>query len=608
MRGHHLDRILATTSLALVLGLSIPAQAQTVENLPVQTRAAEGQPSDDVTKGIPAAAAPAEPVQAPAAEPAKEPLAPPAQAATPAPPSPDQAFSDKLRDLLGSRNAQRYFTRPNEQKATEAFYRDRNYAPLFVENGKQSPRGTAVVAYLQNVDADGLDPADYPAPVFKAGDNDALAEAELRLAGEVLEYARHASMGRVHFSRISVDIGYEQEAPDAAMVLGKLVDATDVKLTLDSYEPQHPQYKALKAKLAESRGRSNAPAEELVKIPDGQKFKANADDPRVPLLRQRLKVAGDQASTKYDQAVVDAVKAFQQGAGLNADGVAGPGTLRAMNGVQKRERTTDIIIANMDRWRWMPRDLGNNYVMVNIPEYRLRLFQDKKLYWETKVVVGKPGKETPIMTAGMKFITVNPTWNVPPSIIANEYLPAVRQDPGVLERMGLRMEQNRDGTVRIYQPPGDRNALGRIRFNFPNKFLVYQHDTPDKHLFAHDKRAYSHGCMRVENPLLYGEKLLSVMMPQEKYTQEKLRSMYGPAEININFAQPLPVHLTYQTAWVDESGTLQIRDDVYGRDARHIAMLRGDERRMADIAQATRPTGTGISQDQLRYQTREASP
>ncbi|MET0867798.1 MAG: peptidoglycan-binding protein, partial [Pseudorhodoplanes sp.] len=396
MRGHHLDRILATTSLALVLGLSIPAQAQTVENLPVQTRAAEGQPSDDVTKGIPAAAAPAEPVQAPAAEPAKEPLAPPAQAATPAPPSPDQAFSDKLRDLLGSRNAQRYFTRPNEQKATEAFYRDRNYAPLFVENGKQSPRGTAVVAYLQNVDADGLDPADYPAPVFKAGDNDALAEAELRLAGEVLEYARHASMGRVHFSRISVDIGYEQEAPDAAMVLGKLVDATDVKLTLDSYEPQHPQYKALKAKLAESRGRSNAPAEELVKIPDGQKFKANADDPRVPLLRQRLKVAGDQASTKYDQAVVDAVKAFQQGAGLNADGVAGPGTLRAMNGVQKRERTTDIIIANMDRWRWMPRDLGNNYVMVNIPEYRLRLFQDKKLYWETKVVVGKPGKETPI--------------------------------------------------------------------------------------------------------------------------------------------------------------------------------------------------------------------
>ena len=206
------------------------------------------------------------------------------------------------------------------------------------------------------------------------------------------------------------------------------------------------------------------------------------------------------------------------------------------------------------------------------------------------------------MTGSMKFITVNPTWNVPPSIIANEYLPAVRQDPGVLERMGLRMEQNRDGTVRIYQPPGDRNALGRIRFNFPNKFLVYQHDTPDKHLFAHDKRAYSHGCMRVENPLLYGEKLLSVMMPNERYTAEKLRSMYGPSEININFPTTLPVHLTYQTAFVDDAGNLQIKDDIYGRDARHIAVFRSDERKVADVAQATRPTGTGIPADQLRFQ------
>ena len=208
----------------------------------------------------------------------------------------------------------------------------------------------------------------------------------------------------------------------------------------------------------------------------------------------------------------------------------------------------------------------------------------------------------------MKFITVNPTWNVPPSIIANEYLPALRQDPGVLERMGLRVEQNRDGTVRIYQPPGDRNALGRIRFNFPNKFLVYQHDTPDKHLFAHDKRAYSHGCMRVQDPLLYGEKLLSIVLPQEKYTQDKLRSMFGGSEININFPNALPVHLTYQTAFVDEAGTLQIRDDVYGRDAAHVAATKGEARKVADIATPRSPTGSGITQDSLRYQMREASP
>jgi len=670
MRGQRFDRILASSALALVFALSAPAYSQSVS--PEETARVEGRvPVPDTTLPPPptaadiakpvsvSATAAAEPVStqsvapastepatsaatAPAAttEPAPTAAQPTPAAAEPAPaaaqpasahaaqPAPaaaqpattpaaqpavtvaDQDLSDKLRELITGRNADRFFTRRNERAAAEAFYKERNYEPLFVAARKQSPRGAAVVAFLQGVDADGLEPSDYPAPTFKADDVDALAEAELRLIGEVLEYARHASSGRVHYSRISNDIGYEHDTPEPAEILKNVATASDVKQALDSYQPQHPQYKKLKAELAKARGRSEKPAEEVVQIPSGGKFAANADDQRVPLLRKRLKIAGDENSTLYDADVVAAVKKFQQGAGLSPDGVAGPATLRALNGtgVQKRERTADIIIANMDRWRWMPRDLGKNYVMMNIPEYRLRLYKDRNLYWETKVVVGKPTQATPIMTGAMKFITVNPTWNVPPSIIAKEYLPALRQDPGVLERMGLRMEQNRDGTVRIYQPPGDRNALGRIRFNFPNKFLVYQHDTPDKHLFAHEKRAYSHGCMRVENPLMYGEKLLSVVMPTERYTAEKLRSMYGSSEININFPTTLPVHLTYQTAFVDDAGNLQIRDDIYGRDARHIAVLRSDERRVADVAQATRPTGTGIPADQLRFQQREASP
>ncbi len=135
----------------------------------------------------------------------------------------------------------------------------------------------------------------------------------------------------------------------------------------------------------------------------------------------------------------------------------------------------------------------------------------------------------------MKFITVNPTWNVPPSIIYNEYLPALQQDPTVHERMGLKLERSRDGSVRISQPPGEANALGRIRFNFPNKFLVYQHDTPDKNLFAKEERAFSHGCMRVQNPDQYAANLLSIALPKDGYTPEKIKSMYGRSEININF-------------------------------------------------------------------------
>jgi murein L,D-transpeptidase YcbB/YkuD len=210
---------------------------------------------------------------------------------------------------------------------------------------------------------------------------------------------------------------------------------------------------------------------------------------------------------------------------------------------------------------------------------------------------------TPMISPDMKFITVNPTWNVPPSIIANEYLPALRQDPNALERIGLRMEQNRDGTVRIYQPPGEANALGRIRFNFPNKFLVYQHDTPDKHLFVQEKRAFSHGCMRVQNPITYAEKLLSLELPNQGYSEDKIKKMLGSTELNIDFPKPLPVHLTYQTAFVDENGTLQIREDVYGRDARILQALKTDERKIADVAVEQHSVGSAsVGRDALMYQ------
>jgi murein L,D-transpeptidase YcbB/YkuD len=317
-------------------------------------------------------------------------------------------------------------------------------------------------------------------------------------------------------------------------------------------------------------------------------------DSRVPQLRERLGVAGDTSDTTYDKAVAEAVKKFQESHHLAASGQLTAATVDAING-PKHDREVDIILANMERWRWLPRDLGNAYVMVNIPDFTLRVMKDGAQVWKTKIVSGAPGnRATPLLTETMKFITVNPTWNVPPSIINNEYLPALAQDSTVLERAGLKLERNRDGTVRIYQPPGERNALGRIRFNFPNKFLVYQHDTPDKHLFAREVRDYSHGCMRVENPDKYAEVLLGVSQPQEGYTAERIRKMYGSGEHDIHLKNPIPVHITYQTAYVNDDGKLIIRDDIYGRDARYFALIKSDERKVADIATDTRSAGTAV--------------
>jgi murein L,D-transpeptidase YcbB/YkuD len=205
------------------------------------------------------------------------------------------------------------------------------------------------------------------------------------------------------------------------------------------------------------------------------------------------------------------------------------------------------------------------------------------LVWTTKVVDGKPTTPTPIMSAEMKYITVNPTWNVPPSIANNEYLPMLQQDPTILARMGLNVDYNRDGTIHISQPPGENNALGRLRFNFPNKFFVYQHDSNEKYLFSRPMRAGSHGCMRVEDPVKYAEVLLGLVRPGEGYSAERIRRMFGNVEMDIQFPTYIPVHLTYQTAFVDDDGKLQFRADVYGRDAALIAVMKGPERKVADM-------------------------
>ena len=498
----------------------------------------------------------------------------------------DQPIADKLRDLIATRLA-RYFDRKNERAAVEKFYTAREFAPLWTQGGAINETAKGVIARLKDADSEGLSAADYPVPDFATATTpEALADADMKFTESMLDYARQAQSGRMHWSQVSADIQYPEHPIDPAEVLANVTTAKDASAALDSYNPPHKLYRELKAKLAELRGQGDGP---VIQIADGPALKYTParkkqseilmEDPRVPQLRAKLGLSENAEDTHYDAKVAAAVRKFQEGADLKPTGVLDDRTIKAMNS-PKRDRQIDTVIVNMERWRWLPRQLGapslgDAYVILNIPDYTLKVMQNGAQVWTTRVVTGQPGVHaTPLLTETMKFITVNPTWNVPPSIIYNEYLPALQQDPTVLQRMGLRLEHNRDGSIHISQPPGEGNALGRIRFNFPNKFLVYQHDTPDKQLFAREERPFSHGCMRVQNPDQYASILLNITEQSNRYTPEKIRAMYGHSEIDLKFPTPIPVNITYQTAFVDEAGKLQLRKDVYGRDAAMLSLLR----------------------------------
>jgi murein L,D-transpeptidase YcbB/YkuD len=483
LRYHH---ILAGTALALILA-AIPAGslAQTA----------------DKASPLPAAAAPAEQqaTEAPSANPT---LAEPTVAVDPlASLDPaDRPFAEKIRDFFAA-TSDRIFANKKERAAAEAFYQSRNYAPVWLDKGIENARAISAIARLKNADADGLEVSDYKIPTFAGLSPEALAEADLKLTQTVLIYARHVQAGRFPYTRVSRNIELPQAAPEPADVLNAVAATQDAGKVLDTFSPQHEEYRKLKATLAELRGTAGAKK-------------------------------GDSS------------------------------------------RQIETILVNMERWRWYPRDLGSAHVIVNQPDFTLRVMHDGAQVWTTRIVIGKPSMPTPLLSETMKFITVNPTWHVPPSIVHNEYLPALAQDPTVLSRMGLRVSYS-GGGVSISQPPGPGNALGRIRFNFPNRFLVYQHDTPDKYYFAHEVRAYSHGCMRVQDPAKYAEVLLNIVHPEEHWTAARITRMFGSAEQNLQL-QPTPVwvHLTYQTAFVDSAGKLQTRRDIYNLDSRTLAAMK----------------------------------
>ena len=548
MLGARYQLVLASSGLALILALPFALLATGPDKL----AAAPAVPAAGVAS-VAQALTPAAVVAERFAD-AVPNSAPSDQAAAPEPasaPDPlaaldptDRAVAEKIRDLLAAK-PDRFFANKKDSAAAAAFYQNRNLAPLWLEKGAENVRAAAVVARVKAADADGLEPGDYKLPNFAGLGPEGLAEAELRLTGAVLTFARHLQAGRFPYTRVSRNnIELPQALPEPADILGRIADAADAGQALDAFSPPQEPYRKLKAMLAQLRGRPGA-------------------------------AKGDAS------------------------------------------RQIETVVANMERWRWYPRDLGTDHVIVNQPDFTLVVMHNGAQVWTTRIVIGKPTMPTPLLSETMKSITVNPTWHVPASIVHNEYLPALAQDPTVLDRMGLRVSYS-GGEVQITQPPGDGNALGRLRFNFPNRFSVYQHDTPDKHLFGESFRAYSHGCMRVQDPAKYAEVLLNIARPHERWAAERIKGMFGSAEQDIALPPTqIWVHITYQTAFVDAAGKLQIRPDVYGLDSRTLAAIKGErgaiesapgQRREQDAAtgpafrRSAHPASAGTNVQSMSYE------
>ncbi|MEP9354124.1 L,D-transpeptidase family protein [Xanthobacter sp. KR7-65] len=540
----------------------------------------------------PAPSAPPSQAGAPAA-PASSPA--PAQASTPPTSAPAAVAADPLApvgDAIATllTTPETLTNSKKEQEALVAFYGARQNLPVFVSATGLDARGKAVIARLGAAGEDGLDPTDYAVPALKAGAGPAdLARTEMRIALAAMTYARHAQSGRFDPGRISALVTPVREIPDPAAILAKVGYAADANAALAGFNPPHAGYKALKAQLARANGQ--APA--VAAIPAGPQIKPGASDPRIPALRARLGITGaSDSDLVYDPRLVEAVKAFQDSSKVKATGIIGPSTLAALNAgaTPGGGNLKNDVIANMERWRWLPRDLGEKHVFVNIPEYMVRIYQDDRQIHETRVVVGKPDTPTPLLTRDMVYIVVNPAWNIPPSIARNEMMPLLRSDPGALARRGIRVVSNGSGGYSFRQDPGERNALGRIKFMFPNDHSVYLHDTPSKALFQNDRRAYSHGCVRVYEPLKFGEVIFNMGLPGDNWTEQRISKLFGGSERYVNLKQRFPVHIVYFNAVVDPTGRLVMREDIYGINAETKAQLGLDgKQRIADGSPKSAP-------------------
>jgi L,D-transpeptidase YcbB len=496
-----------------------------------------------------------------------------------------------LRDALALPVSKLSEEEREQRAALAAFYADRKGSPLWVAQTGFTARGAVVLAEIRRAEEWGLKAADFDLPSLDASDPDreALSEAEAKLSLAVLEYARQARGGRISEPAQQLS-SYLDRAPgllEPKTVLESIATAPELDAYLRGLHPAHPEFERLRQAYLKARGAVGG--KPLVTIPAGPNIKPGQRHPDVALLRARLDVAAADAAdeTHYDEKLAAAVKAFQADKGLaKAGGTITSGTRAALNAADTN--TVRKLLANMEQWRWMPADLGDLYVWVNIPEFTLRVVKNGEVIHSERIIAGKTDTQTPVFSDEMQTIVLHPFWGVPESIKVKELWPSLARGGGALQRHGLRLQRNgRDidpasvdwtradiRNFHVYQPPGGGNVLGVVKFVFPNKHQVYMHDTPTKNLFGATQRTFSHGCMRVRNPV----QLAEVLLAEDKAwaparVAELVRS--GPQNNEIALSRKIPVHVTYFTARVDEAGKAQLFPDVYGHEQRVTLALDG---------------------------------
>jgi L,D-transpeptidase YcbB len=532
----------------------------------------------------------------------------------PYPCEPVSTFPDDIHDAIKSRLG--LFSEKNMicreeflcgPGALSRFYKKRDYGPAWIENDGSTRRARDLIRKIRSAGQEGLNPSDYhlaniekllEAITFYKNNQQPLPQKmivdfDLLLTDAFLLLGSHLLAGRVNPETIQPEWIIQRREADLVDILNTALGSNAVESALERLSPLHADYIGLKNAL--SRHREIMGAAGWPVVPDGPKLEKGDQGDRVKALRSRLSASGDLSPSGenvadiFDDALDPAVRRFQSRHGLKVDGIVGRNTLRALN--VPLERRIRQIEANLERWRWLPQSLGHRYVLVNIADYDLTVVENNQAVVEMPVVVGRRYRSTPVFTQKMTYVELNPYWHVPRKLARNDVLPKIQEDPGYLADQNMRVFESwgkgapeidpetvdwskitRESLrFKFRQDPGPVNALGRVKFMFPNKFSVYLHDTPAKELFKKIRRSFSSGCIRVEKPF---DLLTYLFKDDPQWTKDRLsEGIDSGSNKIITIKNKIDVHLLYWTAWVGKEGIVHFREDIYRRDEKLIRAL-----------------------------------